>query len=141
MCVATITSPASGSPLMAMRLSLRATDHHQGSSPSDTKPIRLGRAPTPPESTSMPSLGASPPARLPRVPRMSAWTKSVDRCSPCTRLEVKLGQAGGAERLRHARATRPSAVEQIHCLEDLLPEHVFLATDAAGPGPGGDRLS
>src|SRR2546421_11143462 len=86
MCVATITSPGRQSPLARMTASLSAEAIAVNApSPSDTKPIRSGRAPTPPRRPMRPRVGALPPADLPRVPGTVAFTKSVDPLLPSTR--------------------------------------------------------
>lgn len=46
-------------------------------SPSDVKPMRAGRAPSPPRRPTMPRVGALPPAVLPFRPGMRTLTKSV----------------------------------------------------------------
>ena len=77
------TSPASTSPRACIDTSFAAqASAVSAPSPSDTKPMRSGRAPSPPKRPSSPMVGASPPAARPREPGMRTRTMSVAPFGP-----------------------------------------------------------
>ena len=80
-------------------------------SASDTRPMRDGRAPTPPRRPTMPSVGASPPARRPAWPGTTTRTKSVLPLAPCTRLDVNVTPAHPVEQGADRVAGGPRRIE------------------------------
>ena len=82
-CVLTNTSPGRTSPFLCMSSSFAAqASAVSAPSPSDTNPMRSGRAPKPPKRPSRPMVGASPPFDLPWAPGMRTRTMSVVPLGP-----------------------------------------------------------
>ena len=72
------TSPSRISPLFCISRSFAARATAQRApSPSDTKPIRSGRAPIPPRRPKSPMVGASPPFIFPFLPGIRTFSISV----------------------------------------------------------------
>ena len=77
------TSPSSTSPLFCISRSLAArATAARAPSPSDTKPMRSGRAPIPPSRPRRPIVGALPPFILPLLPGILTFSISVVPLGP-----------------------------------------------------------
>ena len=107
-CVETNTSPGSTSPRACIDSSFAAqASAVSAPSPSDTKPMRSGRAPKPPKRPSKPMVGASPPAARPREPGMRTRTMSVEPFGPSSTY-VSASHAGSMPR-RYSTTPAPLA--------------------------------
>ena len=89
MWVEMMTSPFKMSPLACISDSFKpAATAARAPSPSETKPVRDGRAPIPPSLPIIPSGGPEPPFVFPSEPVIRIWMQSVSPSSPVTVLSL-----------------------------------------------------